>query len=81
MFHQTQGFADDEHDLVDKGYARSLTKDETLAILDEYVAYAEKVFSEKPVVITQKKDKKQSKKTYEMKGLFEDERTSIVNGR
>lgn len=63
---------DDEHVLVDKGYARRLTKDESRAIVSEYAAYAEKVFNEKPVVITSKKDKKQVKKIWQTRGLFED---------
>ncbi|MCX5803484.1 MAG: hypothetical protein NTU69_08150 [Proteobacteria bacterium] len=36
-----------EQGLVDKGYARHLNKDETAAILDEYVLYAERMFNDK----------------------------------
>lgn len=64
---------DDEDELIGKGYARRLTKDESRAIIDEYVAYAEKVFSEKPTVSVPKKDTKPVKKTYEMRGLFEND--------
>lgn len=64
---------ENEQPLINKGYARRLTEDESRAIVSEYVSYAEKVFNEKPVVFTSKKDKKRAKKTWEMKGLFEDE--------
>ena len=38
----------DEQGLIDKGYARRLTKEETQAILSEYVIYADKIFNNKP---------------------------------
>jgi hypothetical protein len=37
---------DDEQNLIDKGYARRLTREETRLILNSYVQYAVKVFAE-----------------------------------
>lgn len=37
----------DEQGLIDRGYARKLSRDETRAILDEYALYVEQVFNEK----------------------------------
>jgi hypothetical protein len=33
-----------EQELISRGYARRLTKEEARAILDEYIHYAEKIF-------------------------------------
>lgn len=37
---------------LQRGYARRLTKDETAAILDEYVRVAERIFNKKEVMRT-----------------------------
>ena len=37
---------EDGQGLIDRGYARRLTRDETQAILDDYVKFAEELFSE-----------------------------------
>jgi hypothetical protein len=39
---------EDGQGLVDQGYARKLSRDETKMILNEYVQYAENLFSETP---------------------------------
>jgi hypothetical protein len=39
---------DDGQGLVDRGYARRLTQNETGAILDDYVQYARRLFAEEP---------------------------------
>ena len=39
---------EDGQGLVDRGYARKLTKDETQTILSEYVKYTKDLFSETP---------------------------------
>ncbi len=44
--------------LIEKGYARELTKEETNEILCEYVKYAEELFSEAPVRKTTSSNRK-----------------------
>jgi len=56
--HEGDFFRSPSTEVVTQGYARGLTKEETKKILNEYVAYADKIFN-KPQGISSKNPRKQ----------------------
>jgi hypothetical protein len=61
---------EDEQNLVKKGYARKLTKDEARTILDEYVAYADTVFNKPRTIDKERKPSDKRKVQSEQLSLF-----------
>jgi hypothetical protein len=56
--HKGDFFRSPSSDVVTQGYARRLTKEEARTILNDYVAYADKVFNKPQRVSSQKPQKK-----------------------